>query len=208
VLFIEKGLFLHDLASAQPQDPEVDATTENPDSRLRSGRWPLRLQGRTSFGPVEFFAPLGCGSGGSTALYAAALERFFPSDFAPRANFPRVSDSTLPEKWPIDYEELRPFYAQAEWLFRVRGTPDPLRPLEDAPLLPAPPLSARDEAFMASFRRLGLHPYRVHVGFEYVEGCGNARGCASVAARATRRASACFRRSKTTARACCRDARS
>ena len=70
VLFLEKGRFLqrdapvrHDLASLD----------NAPDERLRRGRWPLPIRGATSFGEVEFFAPLGCGTGGSSALYAAAL---------------------------------------------------------------------------------------------------------------------------------------
>lgn len=191
VLFIEKGLFLHGdfagLASTSPAagdgGPPADADSEA--ARLQRGRWPTRLKGRTSFGEIEFFAPLGCGSGGSTALYAAGLERFSPADFRPRGNFPDVADSTLPERWPIAYEELRPFYEQAESLYRVRGSQDPL----DAALAPSlrepPALNARDRHFCASFEARGLHPYRIHAGYEFVEGCNGcgegpcARACKS-----------------------------
>lgn len=186
VLFIEKGLFFHGEIHAQEDGgakPDAsllaqleDSTDERPEARLRTGRWPLRLQGRTSFGEIEFFAPLGCGSGGSTALYAAALERFSPADFRPRANFPEVSDSTLPEKWPITYDDLRPFYTQAEELFRVRGTQDPLGKGGASILREPPALGPRDQHFFDSFGRLGLHPYRVHVGYEFVDGCEECAG--------------------------------
>jgi choline dehydrogenase-like flavoprotein len=168
VLFMEKGLADGDA----PLATDADA----PEQRLASGRWPERLQAKTSFGDSEFFAPLGCGIGGSTALYAGALERFSPADFRPRANFPQVSGTTLPEKWPIGYEELRPYYERAEQLYRVRGTRDPLDPEGLVELLPPPPLSARDQHLQDSFKSLGLHPYRVHVGCEFIDGC---TGCAS-----------------------------
>jgi choline dehydrogenase-like flavoprotein len=185
VLFVEKGLFFHGEFHLQNDGSAkldesllaqlANPTSENPEARLRTGWWPLRLQGRTTFGEHEFFAPLGCGSGGSTSLYAAALERLSPADFRPRANFPDVNDSTLPEKWPITYEDLRPFYTQAEELFRVRGTPDPLG--QGGGILRKPPdLSPRDQHLFDSFGRLGLHPYRVHVGYEYVDGCEECGG--------------------------------
>lgn len=199
VLFVEKGLFLHQalLSTARPgadagPAPGARLTTADEASeevRLNSGSWPRRLQGRTSFGEIEFFAPLGCGSGGSTAIYSAALERFCPSDFAPKANFPDARDSTLPEKWPVSYEDLRPYYERAEELFRVRGTRDPLHPHGESRLRPPPPLSPRDQHLHDSFGRLGLHPYRSHVGCEFVDGCTDCvggpclRSCKNDAAR-------------------------
>lgn len=179
VLFIEKGLFLQgQSASAGGRHQSegrltanLDPTDESPETRLKLGRWPLRIQGRTNFREMEFFGPRGCGTGGTTLLYAAALERFFPADFQPRANFPDAVDSTLPERWPISYDDLRPFYERAEVLFRVKGTPDPLGRNEQSRLRTPPPLSPRDQHFLDSFGRLGLHPYRVHVGYEFVDGC-------------------------------------
>jgi choline dehydrogenase-like flavoprotein len=99
-----------------------------------------------------------------------------PADFEPRANFPSVRDSTLPEKWPISYEELRPFYERAESLFRVRGTADPLYPAGADHLRPPPVLAARDAHLFQSFQRLGLHPYRIHVAYEFAENCSGCVG--------------------------------
>jgi choline dehydrogenase-like flavoprotein len=187
VLFVEKGWsapggksFGGEAAAGAPDDGEDE---DSPRARLRAGRWPLRLQEGSGARKTEFFAPLGCGIGGSTALYAAALERFQPSDFAPRANFPDVPDATLPERWPITYEELRPFYEQAERMFGVAGTPDPLDRGSPSILREPPPLSPRDGHLESSFRELGLHPYRVHVACDFVAGCTGcgagpcARGC-------------------------------
>ena len=44
--------------------------------------------------------------------------------------------------------------ARAEELFRVRGTPDPLRPWEEATLREPPGLSPRDQHFFDSFKQL------------------------------------------------------
>ena len=172
VLFIEKGLLEAGGERAKRGSAAlVDGPEQESAQRLSEGWWPLPIERRTVSGNIAFHAPLGCAAGGTTLLYAAALERLAPADFAPRANYPHVTDSTLPERWPISYAELEPYYVEAERLYRVRGTPDPLRESEQAALLPPPALSERDEHLLESFRGLGLHPYRVHAGYEFVEGC-------------------------------------
>lgn len=169
VLFIEKGKFLHG-GPRDPAEPRAEADPEE-EVRLLTGRWPKPLRGRTSFGDVEFFAPLGCGSAGTTGLYGAQLERFAPSDFEPRGHFPDASDANLPEKWPVSHAEMVPHYRTAESLYRVCGTPDPLNSDPGAALRTPPDLSERDQTFYEDFVELGLHPYRAHVGYEYVPGC-------------------------------------
>src|SRR5215472_13189626 len=70
-------------------------------------------------GPV---LSLGHGIGGTTSLYSMVLDRFRPIDLVP-GRFSRVAPlATLPEAWPIPYEDLEPYYQEAEVLFRVRGT--------------------------------------------------------------------------------------
>lgn len=175
VLFLEKGRFSH--RGVDRGTGRIDPNAPNdPEARLRRGRWPSPLEGDTNFGRLEFFAPMGCGSGGSTALYGAALERLAPEDFRPRANHPDAKEADLPEAWPIRYEELAPFYERAEELFRVRGTPDPLRPGTNWRLREPPPLSPRDCELFELFSSAGLHPYRVHVGCEFVDDCEECGG--------------------------------
>jgi choline dehydrogenase-like flavoprotein len=189
VLFLEKGRFLHGL----PRSPtELRASSDDrPEGRLDRGWWPYPVVGRTNFGRQQFFAPLGCGSGGTTALYAAQLERLRAEDFRPRAHHPDALDSTLPDSWPIDYADLAPYYEQAEKLYRVSGTADPLGGAAEGSALREPPLmSDRDRSLFQSFQELGLHPYRAHVGYEFVSdecaGCGGVvcpRACKSDAGR-------------------------
>jgi choline dehydrogenase-like flavoprotein len=175
VLFLEKGRYLY--RGADRGDGRIDPYASNePGARLSRGWWPTPLAGDSSFGRLDFFAPLGCGSGGSTALYGAALERLAPEDFTPGKNYPDAAGANLPDAWPITYEELEPYYDRAEALFRVRGTADPLRPGSGKNLREPPPLSARDQHLHDELGRAGLHPYRVHVGCEFVDGCEECGG--------------------------------
>lgn len=190
VLFLEKGRFLQ--RDADIEQGELGDLSEKPEERLRRGWWPLSIEGRTrvggekrswspmhggiSVGEVDFFAPLGCGTGGSTVLYGATLERFHPSDFRPRANFPEVTDSTLPDCWPVSSEELEPYYRRAEQLYCVHGTPDPLNPYDDGSHPEPPKLNERDQDVHDLFLRKGLHPYRIHIGCRFVDGCDGCGG--------------------------------
>lgn len=185
VLFLEKGRFLQ-------RDPdaltgELVDQSDAPSHRLARGYWPFPLQGvvrvdrevrsfqtALSAGEIEFFAPLGCGTGGSTTLYGATLERFFPSDFEPRQHFPESPGSTLPERWPVSFAEMEPYYARAERLFGVCGTSDPLHPDSGADLADPPPLNDRDREAFELLADRGLHPYRLHVGCAFRPGC---EGC-------------------------------
>jgi choline dehydrogenase-like flavoprotein len=176
VLFLEKGRFLLDDASDRGDGKIPTDADESPEGRLRRGWWPYELEGRTSFGDLSFFAPVGCVVGGTTALYAAQLERFDATDFRPRVNFPGARSANLPERWPFSYDDLVPYYRQAEKLFHVAGTPDPLNPDPEAQLVAPPALSERDRSIHDGFVDAGLHPYRAHVGFQFKPGCEECGG--------------------------------
>jgi choline dehydrogenase-like flavoprotein len=90
VLFIEKGKFLFGNTDRGDGSRNIDASDDS-DSRLNRGCWPYSIAGITTFGEVDFFPPLGCGTGGSTSLFAAQLERMLPCDFEPRCNYRRPS---------------------------------------------------------------------------------------------------------------------
>lgn len=174
VLFIEKGMQRHDLQFRNaPANASATGNAEE-EARLLAGHWPTRFLGNTSVGVLDIPAPIGCGSGGSTAMYAAALERFAPSDFEPRRNFPAARESTLPERWPVSYRELSPYYERAERMFSVTGTADRLGSDDGSSLRPPPAMSPRDVHLSESFAKLGLHPYRIHAAFDFLEGCS---GC-------------------------------
>lgn len=173
VLFIEKGRapFRHaDTLRGDYAELACPGDAPPADCLRRGGRLsePIR-DGARSVLPL-----MGCGSGGSSALYGMAMERFFPGDFA---------------AWPIDYADLTPYYDRAEALYGVRGGRDPLRP--PAPELPpAPALSPVAQELQAHFRRRGLNPYRLPQACEFLPGCACCqgylcpRGCKNDAGRA------------------------
>ena len=174
VLCVEKGVFTlgdHDRGSGA-----LTGEAEEPDKRLLQGWWPHRIQGEAYARPMEMFFPLGCGTGGSYALSAAQLERMLPADFEPKRHHPDAKEANLPERWPVAYDEMVPYYRKAEILFQVSGTQDPLHPDPDAQLNPPPPMSPRDAAIYGAMEQAGLHPYRAHVGCRFVPGCD---GCGS-----------------------------
>jgi choline dehydrogenase-like flavoprotein len=141
----------------------------------RAGRWTDEIEDRSSDCARRFIPFVGAGMGGSTALYGMALERFSRDDFAPRRRHPQADGAALPETWPIGYDALRPYYRQAEALFRVRGTADPLTADDDAPrFLPPPPLSPANQELHDFLAGKGLHPYRLPSACEFAPGC---RGC-------------------------------
>lgn len=179
VLFLEKGRvpFLHvdTLQGAYPEMhfPRVDVPTaaRHASFLAQAGRCHDEfLDGLRSFIPF-----IGCGAGGSSALYGMAMERFFPADFEPQQHFPNSSGSSLPHAWPIRYADLVPYYQRAEKLYRVRGQYDPLRP--QAPdLLPPPSLSPRNAELYSHFQGQGLHPYQLPQACEFVPGCECCQG--------------------------------
>lgn len=144
---------------------------------IRAGRYSLSISDCSTSQVKSHIPFLGAGTGGSTALYGMALERFFPADFIPRCHFPEAGDSTLPDRWPITYDELRPFYQAAEQLYRVHGEFDPCR--KDPPgahLLPPPPLSPVGQELSHFLSQKGLHPYRVPLACEFVHDCRCCQG--------------------------------
>jgi choline dehydrogenase-like flavoprotein len=74
--------------------------------------------------------------GGKTKFYGAALYRYRESDFR-EVQF----ETGASPAWPFGYDELEPYYADAEKLYRVHGSPDgdPSEPRRSAPY-PHPPL--------------------------------------------------------------------
>jgi choline dehydrogenase-like flavoprotein len=104
-------------------------------------------------------------------------ERFFARDFVPRQDFSDPGDSTVPEAWPVTYDQMRPWYAAAEQILGVRGQHDPLRPeAGDVNLPAAPPFSADNQALVDYLSGRGLHPYHLPMACDYAEGCTTCQG--------------------------------
>lgn len=91
------------------------------------------------------------GFGGSTILYSAHFPRFHPSDFRTR------SLDGVGDDWPLDYDALKPFFAENERLMGVAGlVGDPANPDYET-LLPPVPLGAAGRAMARAFNALGWH---------------------------------------------------
>jgi choline dehydrogenase-like flavoprotein len=143
---------------------------------LQAGRRAEELQDVSGPYPSRHIPFIGGGAGGSSALYGAALERFFPQDFSPRQNHPDATSASLPEHWPVAYEEMVPYYQQAESLYRVRGSADPLGAAPQPTYPPPPPLCSATQELEQRLAGKGLHTYRVPQACEFVPGCEGCQG--------------------------------
>ena len=77
--------------------------------------------------------------GGTCNHWVGVSPRFLPEDFEMRSRYGVFDD------WPIGYDELAPFYAEAERAMGVTGGRNELQPGARAPL-PPHPLSPQDRA--------------------------------------------------------------
>ncbi len=68
----------------------------------------------------ELFCPVPQMVGGGTVHWQGWLPRFTSNDFRLRTVTGHVEGTTLAD-WPIDYEELEPYYDRIEWAFGVSG---------------------------------------------------------------------------------------
>lgn len=179
VLFVEKGraASLHDdtLRGSYPElsFPRIDvASPRNASQLAQAGRCYDEIRdGKRRFVPF-----IGCGTGGSSALYGMAMERFLPSDFAPPADAAQRRPDSAATAWPLSYADMLPWYQQAERLYRVRGCRDPLRGSDSELLLPPPPLTAHNAELYAHFTGQGLHPYQLPLACESLPGCECCQG--------------------------------
>jgi len=100
--------------------------------------------------------------GGNTKMYGAALLRFRAEDFGEL----RHKDGLSPA-WPISYDELEPYYAQAERLYSVHGERgvDPTEPRASGPY-PHPPMShePRIQQLHDDLVRIGCKPFPLPTG--------------------------------------------
>ncbi len=101
--------------------------------------------------------------GSGTVSYGAMAWRYMPEDFKMKSTYGEVSGSTL-EDWPIDYDDLEPFYEKAEWEIGVSGDGDanPFAAPRKKPYpMPAFENNLDGNRLSAAAKRLGLHPFPI-----------------------------------------------
>lgn len=100
--------------------------------------------------------------GGNTKMFGAALFRLRESDFKDVRHYGGVSPA-----WPIRYQDLEPYYTQAEQLYSAHGQRgvDPTEPHTDMPY-PFPPLVHEPsmQELYDSIRKLGYKPFPLPIG--------------------------------------------
>ncbi len=105
--------------------------------------------------------------GGATKLYGAALYRLRREDFGELQHHDGMSPA-----WPISYEDMEPYYTQAEQLYQVHGVhgEDPTDPPASAPY-PFPPVShePRIQQLSDDLAAAGLHPFHAPCGIRLNE---------------------------------------
>ena len=100
--------------------------------------------------------------GGATKLYGAALYRLRKEDFGELRHAGGISPA-----WPIEYEELEPYYTLAEQLYEVRGArgEDPTEPPSSAPYpFPAIAHEPRIQQLSDDLEAAGHHPFHAPCG--------------------------------------------
>jgi len=105
--------------------------------------------------------------GGNTKFYGAALFRMRKEDFGELKHFGGVSPA-----WPISYDEMEPYYLQAEHLYQVRGNrgEDPSEPWASGPYAhPAVSHEPRLQQLADDFAAAGLKPFHVPLGIQLDE---------------------------------------
>jgi choline dehydrogenase-like flavoprotein len=113
--------------------------------------------------------------GGNTKFYGAILFRLRERDFQEVRHYGGISPA-----WPISYQDLEPYYAEAERLYLVHGQAgeDPTEPPRSGPF-PHPAVShePRIQQLSDDFERTGHHPFHLPVGIDLNESDPEAGRC-------------------------------
>ena len=153
VVVIEQGDFLaRERENWSPSAVHVDGRYKN------SAPW-IDASTGDSFIPGNYHYV-----GGSTKFYGATLPRLRREDFGEL----RHPDGISPA-WPISYEELEPFYAEAERIYWVHSDgDDPTEPPRSGPFpFPAVPHEPPIEQLSARLKRQRLRPFTLPQGVDW-----------------------------------------
>jgi choline dehydrogenase-like flavoprotein len=113
--------------------------------------------------------------GGNTKFFGAALFRLREEDFRELRHYDGISPA-----WPISYDELEPYYTEAEALYQVHGErgEDPTEPWASGPYpYPAVSHEPRMQQLHDDFAAAGLHPFHVPLGVQLDEGSRRESRC-------------------------------
>jgi choline dehydrogenase-like flavoprotein len=163
ILLLERGDFLpREMENWDPDSVFVDGRYQSAETWYDADDQPFQPQ-------IHYFV------GGATKLYGAALYRLRPEDFGEIHHVDGVSPA-----WPIDYDELEPWYSEAEWLYHVHGNggEDPTeghrsRPYPHAAVSHEP----RIQQLFDDLTSAGYHPFHAPCGILLDEDDRARSGC-------------------------------
>ncbi len=124
--------------------------------------------------PVEFLdnkkknRPLPSVAGGMARFYSSVSLRMREKEF---------------NRWPFSYQQIEPYYSQAEHLMHISGTPgiDPLDPPRSKPYIHAlPPMSALSKRLSLGAEKLGMKPFQHPMAIHFEGGCVRCNFCNQV----------------------------
>jgi choline dehydrogenase-like flavoprotein len=152
ILLLERGDFL-------PQEPQ----NWQPAAIFTEARYKPKevwhsADGGTFQPGVHYFV------GGNSKVFGAALPRFRHEDFGALEH-----EGGLSPAWPISYDELEPYYALAERIYRVHGQvdEDPTEPPRSTPFpFPAVPHEPAIQQLHERLTKLGYHPFHYPMGID------------------------------------------
>jgi choline dehydrogenase-like flavoprotein len=113
--------------------------------------------------------------GGNTKFYGAILFRLRERDFGEVQHYGGVSPP-----WPISYQDLEPYYSEAEKLYLVHGQAgeDPTEPPRSGPFpYPAVSHEPRIQQLADDFEKAGHRPFHLPVGVDLNESDPEAGRC-------------------------------
>jgi len=125
-------------------DPKLQVNTFRPNDKVKA------VPGSHSYGRVV---------GGGTVTYGGSMWRHLPYEFREATYDPTIPSGTAMADWPIAYEELEPYYTQAEWEMGISGqrvnSPFFAPMSKDYPVPPVP-LKSSGALFHTAAAKLGL----------------------------------------------------
>jgi choline dehydrogenase-like flavoprotein len=155
ILLLERGDWLpREAQNWSARDVFVENRYVSPDTWYDGDGRPFQPQ-------VHYFV------GGATKLYGAALYRLRAEDFGELRHHDGISPA-----WPVGYDEMEPYYTQAEQLYQVHGErgEDPTEPPASAPYpFPAVSHEPRIQQLADDLAAAGHHPFHAPCGIRLDE---------------------------------------
>ncbi len=134
------AFFIGGLLGSSADHPQSFRRTENDDA-APSGLFPWLLYAKAV--------------GGSSLHFAANYWRLRPTDFNERSVLGSIAGTTFSD-WPIDYDELEPYYTKVDWEVGVSGEPVDGDPFRSRPYpVPAMPIKSSGVLMKRAAEALG-----------------------------------------------------